>query len=583
MGLISRLFNQKEEIEIKKINDNSLEYPNISMCEFLYQASLKYSKLSALEYYGKNISYARLYAKIEIVARSLKTIGVSEKDRVAICMPNTPEAIIMFYAINMVGGVASMIHPLSSENEIEYYLELSNSKYILTLDLFADKVIKIAKKINLNKVIVSEASNSMFHLMRRAINFYDGFKNFIYPEDNKKIVYNSKVIKWNDFYDLGFIYDGEYKANVKGSDEAVILFSGGTTGKPKGVRLTNNNFNALSVQCINEFSEAMAGDSVLVILPIFHGFGLGVSIHTELTHGMKCILIPRFKTSDFARLIKKYKPVFLTGVPTMYEALISNVDNTNYLKCVKYCICGGDLLDSSLRTRVNNYLLLHGSNTQIRVGYGLTESTAACILTPNYYYKDNAIGKPFADTLVKIVKPGTTKNLKNNRTGEICISGPTVMLGYLNEDEETNRTIRIHDDGKKWLHTGDLGYIDKSGIVFFSSRLKRMIVTSGYNVYPSYLEKIIDSHPAVDTCIVVGISHNYKKQVPVACIKLKDNYYPSEELTLDIKKYCAESISKYAMPYKYEYIKQVPKTIIGKINYKKLEDDCEKKYGTKNS
>ena len=281
---------------------------------------------------------------------------------------------------------------------------------------------------------------------------------------------------------------------------------------------------------------------------------------------------------DFAKLIRRYKPVFLTGVPTMYEALIKNKEDSDFLKSVKYCISGGDLLSKDLRTRVNSYLVSHGSSAQIRVGYGLTESTAACILTPNYYFREGAIGRPFQDTEVKIVKPGTTRELKPHRNGEICITGPTVMLGYLNEEEETNNTLIKHEDGKIWLHTGDLGYVDKNGIIFFVSRLKRMFVTSGYNIYPLYMEKIIEGHPAVDKCVVVGIPHPYKKKVPVACIVLKENYKESSELTMDIKKYCEKSIAKYSMPYKYEYIRNVPKTIIGKINYKKLEDDCTRKY-----
>ena len=580
MNLIKKIFYDKNNTNFELENDrNHLDYPSYSIWEYLEEAANKYPYNDALDYYGKNTSYKRFFEKIEHTAKALKSIGVTSNDRVTICAPNMPEAIIMFYATNMVGATASMIHPLSSVNEIEFYIEAASSKYVLTVNLFADKVIKACEKQDVNKIIIVDIADGMFTLMKRALNLYDAFKNIMYSYDNHKIKYNDKVIKWSSFYNLGYYFEDEYKVRGKANDEAVILYSGGTTGKPKGVRLSNYNFNALSMQCIAEFNEAKPGDSILLILPIFHGFGLGVSTHTILTHGMKCVLIPRFKPDDFPKLIRRYKPVFLTGVPTMYEALIQNRDNTNYLKCVKYAVCGGDLLNPELRKKVNSYLVSHGSNAEIRVGYGLTESTAACILTPKYFFKENAIGLPFPDTYVKIVKPGTIKEVKNNRNGEICISGPTIMLGYLNEEEETNNTLKKHDDGRIWLHTGDIGYKDKSGIIFFSSRLKRMIVTSGYNVYPQYLEKIIESHPAVEKCIVVGIPHPYKKQVPVACILLKDDYSQSEELTLNIKAYCEKSIAKYAMPYRYEYIKNVPKTIIGKINYKKLEEDCSRKYG----
>ncbi len=580
MNYIKKLFSQnKTDLIYDKIDTKKkIDYDVGMMYEYLHNAVLKYSDLIALEYYGKNITYKDFYERIKKVAKSLKAIGVKEKDIVTICMPNTPEAIITFYAVNMIGAIASMIHPLSSENEIEFYIDATSSKYVLTINLFAEKVINAAKRCNVEKIIISDVSDSMFKFMKRAIKFYDGFKKIMYSFDNPTIKYDNVVIKWKDFYHFGDYYDNEYEYKGSTNDEAVILYSGGTTGKPKGVKLSNLNFNALAKQCVYEFNEYVPGDSILLILPIFHGFGIGVSTHTILTHGMKCVLIPRFIPDDFAKLIRRYKPVFLTGVPTMYEALIKNIDNSDYLKSVKYCISGGDLLSKELRERVNNYLLSHGSSAQIRVGYGLTESTAACILTPKYYFREGAIGKPFQDTEVKIVRPGTTRELKNNRNGEICISGPTIMLGYLNEEEETKNTLKIHDDGKVWLHTGDLGYIDKNGVIFFVSRLKRMLVTSGYNIYPMYMEKIIEGHPAVEKCVVVGIHHPYKKQVPVACIVLKENYTSSAELTLDIKKYCEKSIAKYAMPYKYEYIKSVPKTIIGKINYKKLEEDCTKKY-----
>ncbi len=586
MNFIKKIINKKEEEDKEPYLDMygnvpiHLDYPDISMHEMLYNAVVKYPHYDAIEYFGKILSYKKFYEKVEKAAKSLKEIGVNKGDRVTICMPNTPEAIILFYAINMVGAVASMIHPLSSVNEVEFYMDAASSKYILTLSMFADKVIEAAKKVNAKKIIIAEVSDGMYGLMRSALSIYEKARNYISKKEVNSIIYDDVVIKWTDFFELGNNYKGEYKVKGKGNDEAVILYSGGTTGKPKGVRLSNLNFNALGMQSFL-MAGAKAGKSVLVILPIFHGFGLGVSVHTELINGMKCVLIPQFKPSDFAKLIKRYKPVFLTGVPTMYEALIQNKDNSNYLKCVHNCICGGDTLQPELRERVNNYLSEHGSNAQIRVGYGLTESTAACVLTPNYYFKMGAIGIPFPDTDVQIIKPEGVRELRHNRTGEICISGPTVMLGYLNEPEETANTLKLHPDGKIWLHTGDLGFKDSNGLVFFKSRLKRMIVTSGYNIYPTYMEKIIIEHPAIENCVVVGIPHPYKKQVPVACIVLKDDFEESDELINDIKAYCAKSIAKYAMPYRYEFIKSIPKTIIGKVNFKKLEEECTRKYGKK--
>jgi len=293
---------------------------------------------------------------------------------------------------------------------------------------------------------------------------------------------------------------------------------------------------------------------------------------------MNVILVPLFKPKDFAKLIKKNKPAFLAGVPTMYEALINSKEKSKtYLKGLVNVICGGDVLNETLRNNVDAYLKSHGSTANIRVGYGLTECTGASCLTPRYYFKEGGIGIPLPDMYYKIVKIGTYEEADVNEAGEICISGPTVMKRYLNDIEETTKVLKNHKDGKTWLHTGDIGYMNEEGLVFFETRLKRMIVSSGYNIYPQYIEKIIMSHPAVLTSTVIGIPHAYKKQVAKAYIVLRENFDDTEELREDIKKYCEKSISKYALPYEYEYVDDIPKTKVGKVAFTKLGDKNGKK------
>jgi len=586
MSFIEKLFN-KEEVKSKNqdwrtsfgITTTHLEYPDCSLHEMVKQSVDKYPELIAINYFGKKTSYLSLYDKIEDVAKGLKAIGVNEGDRITICMPNTPEAIFMVYAINMVGGIASMIHPLSSVNEMEFYLDVAESKYVLCLDLLLERMINATKNLDVKKIIVASVAEGMPIITKTAYETVQYVKKI---GKEKKTFPDSPIISWGDFLALGMVYNKEYKVVRKGSDEAIIIYSGGTTGRPKGVRLSNLNFNAGAMQACARVESARPGKSALLILPIFHGFGLCVNVHTILVAGATMVPIPKFEPNEFAKLIKKYKPNFLIGVPTMYESLATSEEtSTTYLRHVTDVISGGDTLKAELRSKANNYLKEHGSDAQLRVGYGLSECVAACILTPSYYFKEGAIGLPFPDMEAKIFKPDSFKECKTNRSGEICISGPTVMMGYLNEPEETANTLRVHPDGKIWLHTGDLGYKNREGIVFFESRLKRMIITSGYNVYPQYLETIIASHPAVYTVVVVGIPHPYKKQVPVANIVLKENFEPSDELTKDIKKYCEKSVAKYAMPYAYEYLKTMPKTLIGKVNFRKLEEDCTKKYEKK--
>jgi long-chain acyl-CoA synthetase len=547
-----------------------LNYEDISMVELVEQTAKKYPTYNAYEYYGKNVTYAALINKIKEVAMSLKEMGVNENERVTICMPNTPEGIISFYAVNMVGAIANMIHPLSSEKEIENFLNISESKYLITIDVAIDKINKIISNTKIERVVVCSAAESL-----------DLFKSGLYwlkSGRKVKIPKNNIYISWKDFLFFGSDYEGEYRVKKHSKDLALILYSGGTTGSQKGIMLSNLNFNALAMQCHLMCDPSKAGDSLLSILPLFHGFGLGVCIHTPLSIGMKCVLIPSFNYKKFPNLIKKHKPNFIVAVPSLFENLIKcdsfGKEGLSYLDCV---ISGGDTLTSTLKKKVDTFLAAHGSFAKVRQGYGLTEGSGASCLLPTDFYKENAIGVPFPDTYYKIVKVGTHDEAPYGEDGEICIHGPCVMMGYLNNEEETIQALRKHEDGNIWLHTGDIGYMDETGVVYFRQRLKRIIISSGYNVYPAYIENIINSHPYVLTSTVIGISHPHKVQVAKAFIVLKDNIKLTEEVRRSIKKHCEKCIAKYSLPYEYEFRESLPKTLVGKVAYTKLMEEEEQK------
>ena len=322
------------------------------------------------------------------------------------------------------------------------------------------------------------------------------------------------------------------------------------------------------------------GDKMLAVMPIFHGFGLGVCIHSMLSQGGRCLLIPRFNPQSYAKLLKKHKPNFIAGVPTLYEALLrlktlKHVD----LSCLKGVFSGGDSLSIELKKRFDKFLAEHNATIPVREGYGTTECVTASCLTPSHWAKEGSIGLPFPDTFYKIVKPGTEEEVPYGEEGEICLTGPTMMMEYINNPEETANTLRRHPDGLKWLHTGDLGMMDADGFIYFRQRIKRMIVTSGYNVYPSQIENALDAHELVHMSCVIGVPDPYKMQRVVAFIVLKPDVKIPEDAAREILlAYCEKHVAKYAMPKELHFRDSLPKTLVGKVAYRVLEEEEAKNY-----
>ena len=338
------------------------------------------------------------------------------------------------------------------------------------------------------------------------------------------------------------------------------------------------NFNALSRQVVAANPMFRPGDKMLAAMPLFHGFGLGVCIHTMLAVGGRCILIPRFTAKSYAKQITKYRCNFIAGVPTLYEALLRlpNMDKAD-LSSLKGVFSGGDSLSVELKKKFDKFLYDHHASIQVREGYGTTETVTACCLTPPHMFKEGSIGVPFPDTYIKIVKPGTDEELPYGEEGEILLAGPTVMKEYMKHPEETAQTLRKHADGLTWVYTGDLGTMDDEGFIYFRGRAKRMIISSGYNVYPGQLENILDAHEKVHMSCVIGVPDSYKMQAVKAFIMLKEGVPASEETRQEIMDYCRKHIAKYAMPREIEFRDELPKTLVGKVAYRVLEEEEEAK------
>ena len=570
------IFNIKKKVPTpwkKYYNDEefNIKLPNISLYEQVCRTRLKYGDYTSYEYFGKKVSYKRFIKQIDRCSYSLKRLNLNKGDIVTICLPNVPEALILFYALNKMGVIANMLHPLSAEEEIKQSLNSTNSKYLFALDMLYSKIDNIIDSTNVIKTIFISAADSL--------RFY---KKIPYKIMNirkyKHYRLSKKYTNWKLFLLSSLLVDKKSITFKRfGKDTAcVILHSGGTSGTPKNVVLQNRAFMLGAKQESICLKKLVPGDSCLGIMPNFHGFGLSVLMHTPLTLGCYTILVPQIDAKRFDILLKKTKPTCILGVPTLFEALTNsnNVKNLD-LSFFKYIVSGGDILQKPLEDKINEYLRIHNSTVTVTQGYGMSEALAAVTLAYDDVNKSGSVGIPLPGNLIKIINPATRKIVPYGEVGEIVIHTNALMLGYLNNESETNDALQMHKDGYVWLHTGDLGLMDEDGFIFYKGRIKRMIITSGYNVYPSHIENVIESHPAVLQCTVVGMPHVYKKEVPKAFIVLKPGFH-GLFIKLEIKEYCKKNLEHHMVPYKFVYRKSLPKTKLGKVDFKKLmEDDGE--------
>ncbi|MBQ1344072.1 MAG: AMP-binding protein [Firmicutes bacterium] len=544
-----------------------LEYPDRTMFRQLQWTAEQHPEIVAYEFMGRRTTYRQMIEDIRATARAFRAAGIGDGDRVTVCLPNCPQAVLSFYALNMIGALANMVHPLSAEGEIKFYLELSRSKACVTLDQFYPKLMQVRQQTDLPLLIVARVKDALPPLKKLGFSLTMGRKL-------PKVETSKDTLLWNDFIAGGAAFAGDPEVVHDCHDPAVILYSGGTTGKTKGILLSHLNFNALAYQTIQMDKSYALGDKVLAVMPMFHGFGLGISIHTFLALGGTCLLVPRFTPQTYAKLIIKERPNYIAGVPTLYEALLANEEMADVdLSCLKGVFSGGDSLSVELKKKFDSFLLSHGAKTQIREGYGTTECVTASCLTPYHQSREGSIGVPFPDTYYKIVARGTTDEVPYGEEGEITLTGPTVMLGYLDNPEETAQTLRRHADGKVWLHTGDLGVMDEDGFIYFRQRIKRMIITSGYNVYPSQLENIFDAHEKVLMSCIIGVPDPLKIEKVKAFVQLMPGVPQTAATREELMEYARRHIARYALPYDIEFRDSLPRTLVGKVAYRQLEEE----------
>ncbi len=544
----------------------TIDYPRVTLYERLAKTARENADKVAWEFTvgGMTATYREFLAQVDAFADGLAAAGFKEDDVMTISMPTSPQGIIPVYAVNKLGGVASMIHPLSPPPQIKMYLNMSRSTWALTLDAFYRQFDEVLHETPVKRLVISKLGDFLPR----------GFKLLFWLSKGRKIpkVPPDPRVVW--FSELQRGSSAQAPKSGKGPDDtAIVLYSGGTTGTPKGIELTNLNMIAEGMQ-VSAWGKLEDGQSILAILPIFHGFGLGVCVNAALMAGGKIFLIPTFTPESVAKLINKKKPNVVVGVPTLFEALANNPGFQKAdLSCLTATFSGADTLPRATKERFEAVVREGGGDVRLLEGYGLTEAVTAMMATPMDDYREGSIGVPFPDMLAKICKEGTQDELPCGEVGEICVSGPDVMKGYLGDPAATRETLREHSDGRIWLHTGDLGKMDKDGWFYFSLRLKRMLKVSGVNVYPTHVEETLREHPEIQDACVIGVPDEKQVTRVKAFLILSDPSKASPEMGEEIKAWSLGRLLKWEAPREIEFRAELPRTLVGKVAFNDLEKE----------
>lgn len=549
----------------QKFIDQTL--PALSAFEYVCQRSKNHLNDTALEYYGRKFTYADLIVNVKKTAAALRGAGVKKGDIITVVSIMTPEIIALFYAADMMGATLNLVDPRYSVEGIREYIEEVDSHLLICLNVVYERCRQAAKRTNVEKVIVLSPADSLPPVM--AV----GYK-LTTPDKNK---YASNVIRWKQFIKGG---EGQSTAaEPYDPDHAcVVVHTGGTTGSPKGVMLTDDCFNGIALQFQAYPKLFHRGQKLMNVMPPFIAYGFACGIHLPLVLGFTVIIIPNLDPAKLGSLVLKHKPEHMFGVPTHYQQLASDpkLRDKDLSFIINYA-AGGDSLSRGAEQTVNDFLAAHGARYPIAKGYGMTEVSSAATVAAGLDNKPGSVGIPMVNTVVAAFEPGTDQELPIGQRGELCISGPCLMKGYYNKPEETAILLRRHPDGRVWAHTGDMGYLDEDGFVFLDSRIKRMIIRhDGFKVFPSMIENVVSRHPAVHQCSVVGCADKDHTQgrLPFVYIVLKsDTTAKKKQVIRELERMCAEELPEYVQPAAYKFISSMPMTPVGKVDYRQLEAD----------
>ena len=543
--------------------------PECSAFDYVRQQNKNRLGEPALEYYGRKFTYADLIVNIKKTAAAFRAAGVKKGDVITVVSVMTPEVIYAFYAADRIGATLNLVDPRYSPEGIHDYIEEVDSHLLVCLNVVYERCRQAAKRTHVERVIVLSPADSL------PLPLSIGYK-VTNPDRNQ---YKSNVLMWKQFLANG--KNASTTAEPYDPEHAcVVVHTGGTTGSPKGVMLTDRNFNAIAQQFSAYDDLFRQGQSLMNIMPPFIAYGYACGVHLPLVLGLKVIIIPNLDPAKLGSLIWKYKPEHMFGVPAHYQQMAADLKlKDKDLSFIRNYAAGGDAISIGAEKTVNDFLAEHNVEYPMAKGYGMTEVSSAATVAAGKNNKPGSVGIPMVNTLISVFEPGTDKELPIGQRGELCISGPTMMKGYYNKPVETAAILRTHADGRVWVHTGDVGYLDEDGFVYLDSRIKRLIIRhDGFKVFPSMIENVVSQHPAIHQCSVVGCTDkdHVQGRLPFVYVVLNPEAAVSgkkKQIIRELRQMCKEELPEYVQPVGYKFIETMPLTPVGKFDYRKLEEE----------
>ena len=527
-----------------------------SLYRFLRMRVKGYENYTAINYFGKKYSYYTMIGKIDHLADCFTDMGVKKGDHVIFLTTTLPETICSLYALNKIGAIPVFVEPRMDKSRIDYFIGLVKAKVVVMIDLVYPKVFDLMEKHNVEHVLVQNARFSLHRIQKFFLSIF-----------SKKTHIEFKGIykKFRDFVkkDVPHIaVEPQFEEN----STAIVTQTGGTTGNPKGVELTNEGLNTVALSFDYTHNDCVPGDIFLNIMPIFTSYGIVCGSHMALTQRTINVLIPNFKPKKFPKLIKKHKPAAVIAVPAFYELLIKDPIMRNVdLSGLKFAVSGGDVLNPKLEEHINIFFKEHNCKYHICQGYGLSETTAVTAF--NCIYREKSEGLPLCTSTMGIFDPKTGEELDYNQTGEICITGPSIMKCYFNNQEETKNVMKKHKDGRVWIHSGDMGYFDEDGFLFFEGRFKFVIPRfDGHKNFPIQLERVVSKFKGIVNCSVVPCKDldHMQGQYPLVVAELEDKNANLEEARESILRHCKKRIGEREQPCDVVFEDKIPLTLVGK-------------------